>query len=363
MKTVLISTSSLWNCGDDFIREGVMNLLNLKNNIRILWWNRGYGIKDAYANSLKTNLPLIDYFIVAGTPQWIYKNIDIYKYCLKKDIPFSLIGVGTRNLYNYHKNLFNKIKESDLCEIALARDNHAYTIFNNIGFKNLDKIPDPAFFMNPISDNNETKYNIVGWRKQFWPEAADYGSKFYLRYYKTLPNRIKYLLYKKKDFRRKRKKYNDLFLDIYQNLFSPKLVMVHDNREIKDAEDIFGKNNVYYSTDYKEIFKKYANANYYIGSRIHGLIPSIIHGASGDLVYTSNKADAINTSISILNNYTNLKNMVNIHYLKYPLDNNLNLIENQEKNYYFELHEALKNEKERIRIKFKGLSYLSKLIK
>jgi len=67
MKTVLLGTTSLWNCGDDFIREGVLELLQLKSGVRTLWWNRGYGIKNAYANDLDTNLPLIDYFIAAST--------------------------------------------------------------------------------------------------------------------------------------------------------------------------------------------------------------------------------------------------------------------------------------------------------
>ena len=98
MKTILISTSSLWNCGDDFIREGVMETLDVRDDVRTLWWNRGFGIGESYANDLKLNLSHADYVVIAGTPKWIFNNERIYQHCLQKKIPLALIGVGTRDL-------------------------------------------------------------------------------------------------------------------------------------------------------------------------------------------------------------------------------------------------------------------------
>ena len=71
MKTVLMSTSSLWNCGDEFIRNGVLNLLNLKPDVRTIWWNRAYGVRSAFANDINLNVRHCDYFIIAASPSWM----------------------------------------------------------------------------------------------------------------------------------------------------------------------------------------------------------------------------------------------------------------------------------------------------
>ena len=339
MKTILISTSSLWNCGDDFIREGVLNLLQLKDNINTLWWNRGYGITNTYANSLDVNLSLTDYFIVAGTPQWIYKNIYIYKYCLKHDIPFSLIGVGTSNLYKYHIKLLKHLAKSNLCEIALARDIDAYNVFKEVGFKNIGLMIDPAFFMEPLK-YRERKINVLGWRQQFWTGSADYPLTFYFRYYKTMISKLKnYFRNKKKQNLENRNIYDIYFQKIFERMETPKLVIVHDNREVKKAKKLFGENNIFYSSNYKEMFKFLSKTKYYYGSRIHGAIPALIHGASINLIYTSRKANVLETSMGILENYNNnLKSLVNVKYWgkdifeNIDLNKNISNINNQETN-------------------------------
>ena len=365
MKSILISTSSLWNCGDDFIREGIINLLNFKENINIIWWNRGYGISNSYANDLNVNLPLMSYFVVAGTPQWVYKNVRIYKYCLKHDIPFSLIGVGTKNLYKYHLNLLKKLARANLCEIALARDKMALEAFKDIGFKNIGLISDPAFFMKPIQ-NDRKDLNIIGWRKQFWPESADYSIIFYLKYYKSLIKKIKYyLLFEKLTNQKKREEYNNFFKYIFDEMDSPKLVVVHDNREIKEAEKLFGEGNVFYSTDYWKIFEIYSRSKTYIGSRIHGAIPSLIHGTPICLIYTSNKASVIETSKEIFEKHnTKIENMIKVKYWK---KNDSNGIKYNDMGFNkvckVKLNEAINIERDRIRNILKCQKELSNYIK
>lgn len=312
MKTVLLSTTCLWNCGDDFIREGILELLQFKPNVRILWWNRGYGIKNAYANSLKINLPLIDYFIVAGTPEWFYRNEYIYKYCLKKGIPFSIIGVGTRNVFGrMHHNLMKQIAKSGLCDVVLCRDKRAAHVFNEFKFQNINTMLDPAFFMKPLV--SDKKIHILNWRSYF----IAWGPTFPFKY----PHRWLYRQFKTNVLKRNfwtllRENYNKVMKEIFTAMPEPKEITVHDNFEVQKAQDLFQTENVFYSTNYREIFKRYASARVYIGSRIHGTIPSIIHGASAYVLYATPKAEALEVSLEILYKYIpNLFQVIKIKYL------------------------------------------------
>lgn len=297
MKTLLVSTSSLWNCGDDFIREGVMNLLQLKDKVRVLWWNRGYGIPSKYANDLDINLEHMDYFLAAGTPQWLFKNEKIFEYCLHNQISFSLIGVGTDNRKSStHNKLLEKLSESNLCELAWARDARAYQTLSNFDFSP-KLIPDPCFFKpmeKPIS-----KYNILTWRDRFKfdldPNLLTSFPKYWL---KAQYNRLVNSYFKDRD--KSRKRYNNYFLNIFEKLNSPKLVIVHDNREIKKAEKIFGSENVFYSTNYERIFQMYAKANKQIGARIHGAIPALLHKAPARLIYHTQKAETVPESLNLI---------------------------------------------------------------
>ena len=113
MKTLLLSTSSLWNCGDDFIREGVMELMQFRPDVRILWWNRGYGITDTYANDLRINLPHVDYVILAGT------------YDIRKDLEcspcFQLDGTERVENCPYNYECLNSISVNEVYEVVTKK--------------------------------------------------------------------------------------------------------------------------------------------------------------------------------------------------------------------------------------------------
>lgn len=309
MKTILISTSSLWNCGDDFIRNGVLNLLNLKSEVRTIWWNRANGVRSAFANDLKLNISHCDYFIVAGTPTWINSTEYIYRYCLKNRVPIALIGVGSRGgIWNFRqKNLLRKLAKSDLVEICMVRDEFAFETLKGYGFGDVTLILDPAFFVTPLATNG--KVNILGWRDYTVPEKMklrDYAKRTVGR---VRPNH--------RELRTFVKWYDRFMQDIFHQLPSPRLVVVHDNREIKRAEGLFGAEYVFYSTDYRQIFKIYSGAKTYIGSRIHGAIPCFVHGACVNLLYLIDKAHVFENSAEILSKrVAGIKNSMKVVYIQ-----------------------------------------------
>jgi len=318
MKTILISTSSLWNCGDDFIRNGVLNLLDLPPGVRTIWWNRAHGVRNAFANDLKLNLRHCDYFVVAGTPTWINNTEYIYRHCLKHKIPIALIGVGSRGgIYNFRqKNLLRELSESGLVEICMVRDELALGTLEEYGFSNIKLIPDPAFFITPLSGDNSA--NILGWRDYRVPEKVKLKDRA-----KRATDRI---LGRNKEFNPFVTWYDRFMQDVFHQFPNPRVVVVHDNREIRRAEELFGKDHVFYSTDYREILKVYATARQYVGSRIHGAIPCLVHGACVNLLYLIDKSRVFQNSAEVLSKHVaGIKNSMKVLHTKnrdisYPQD-------------------------------------------
>ena len=355
MKTVLISTSSLWNCGDEFIRNGVLNLLNLKPDVRTIWWNRANEVRCAFANDLKLNIRHCDYFIVAGTPSWINSTEYIYRYCLKNNIPIAIIGAGTRGgIWNFRqKGLLRKLSKSGLVEVCMVRDEFALNTLREYGFDNATLILDPAFFVTPLAVDN--RVNILGWRDYTIPEKEklrDYAKRA-----------IERMSGSHREIRSFAAWYDRFMQEVFHQLPSPKLVVVHSNREIEKAEELFGEEYVFYSTDYREIFRVYSAAKRYIGSRIHGAIPSFIHGACVNVLYLADKARVIENSAEILSKYVSgIANNIKVLYIK---DRNISFpkdfvgAEAPDRN---AIHSALEQEKKNIRKILTQAKELSKFI-
>jgi hypothetical protein len=104
--------------------------------------------------------------------------------------------------------------------------------------------------------------------------------------------------------------------DVFSAMPHPKLVMVHDNREIDRAEALFGPAFVFYSTDYMNMLKVYATAIRYVGSRIHGAIPALVHGAPAHLIYPTGKAVTMENSVELLRRYVpDIAQIIKVDYI------------------------------------------------
>ncbi|MFC1729242.1 polysaccharide pyruvyl transferase family protein [candidate division KSB1 bacterium] len=344
MKSLLLSTSCLWNCGDDFIREGVLNLLQLKQDIRILFWNRAFGVSKTFANDLKVNMSQMDYFVLAGTPQWAVNHKPVYKYCMKKGIPFSLIGVGTAHINKLDYNFMKKVAQSNLCEIALARDRMAEALLRELGFTHIQLMLDPAFFMPPLPGSN--KYYILGWRELF----QHHGFYLFRKHPYNLYRFAKgcYYSYIKSKHGNTIDRYNELMVKIFSRFPTPKLVVVHDNMEIELASELFPDEHIYYSTDYQDIRRLYAQAKLYVGSRIHGSLPSLIHGAPVQLIYATTKAQVVEVSKDILSKY--FENDMPFMQVKYINKDKISIEDfSDAADFKSRLHDGIQQEKARIR--------------
>jgi hypothetical protein len=281
MKTVLFNTSTMWNCGDDFIREGVINLLDLPDTISTIWWNRAFGVTAEFANDIACNVALSDYFVVAGTPQWLMLSEGIYERFIETRRPVAIIGVGTSDLRTHRqRNLLKKLALSGVCEIALARDEAALGILQEAGFTQAEWMIDPAFFLKPILA--EQNLTILGWRDL---SLATHDPRMAFRHPVKWARMQQLRFVSARQRKLQTQEYDVLMQRAFGRLPEPKLVVVHDNREVARARELFGHDSVFYSSDYHAIWRIYSRCLRYLGSRLHGAIPALVHGAAVHLVY------------------------------------------------------------------------------
>lgn len=158
---ILISTTTNWNPGDDFIRYGVKNLLNsLYYDINYIHydrnpdyfkpgiWEMGTGHKSNVMNS-NIDWSMINLVVLAGSPEFIHGPLK-YIYdglALNPHIPLLAIGVG----YSFP---VNNLQLNDNEKTVLSRDNtliitRQYDLRDKLGdllSKEVHCLPCPALF-------------------------------------------------------------------------------------------------------------------------------------------------------------------------------------------------------------------------
>ena len=270
----ILSTTNGWNLGDDLIREGVYNILDLNSENSIIWLNRSrVPIKDKEESHLstpqwkiQTNYPkinkLIKYveaFILGGTPEWGTTLVNVYKLCIKYEIPIYIVGVGMPQSI-HAKDIINEANKKNLIKGATVRDGWAKNFLQSIDI-NAKWFFDPGFHADYIEHEKDEK--II-----FTPLLNKQFAKFYMKLYEEIRDQIS-------------------------------LITVHEPFEYVIARRIFDK-PVFYNSDYESFKKIYSSCRYYIGGRSHGSIPVMANGGFAHLFKHKRKQEMISMCIDKL---------------------------------------------------------------
>lgn len=270
----ILSTTNGWNLGDDIIREGVYNILNINSDKSILWLNRSRvtikfkeeGFSTTPQWILQTNYPKIskiikyvDAFILAGTPEWGTTLVNVYKLCIKHKIPIYIVGVGMQQSL-LAKEIISNANEKNLIKGATVRDRWAKEFLLSINIK-AKWFFDPAFHANYIDCEKDDK--II-----FTPLLDKPFIHFYKKLYQKIRDKIS-------------------------------LITVHEPYEYSIARSLFDK-PVFYNSDYESFKKLYSSFSYYIGGRSHGSIPVIASGGFAHLFKHKKKQQLISMCIDKL---------------------------------------------------------------
>lgn len=280
-----MSTTYGWNLGDDLIREGVYNLLGIKESESIIWLNYSevrankyiplqiYSLINNFLNSCRmyserqqgylplwnlqnnypSNVDLVknaDGLIVAGTPAWFSISI-IYKLCIKYKVPIYLVGVGQKQP-NYARSALKKAMRLKLIYGATVRDTEAQEFLNECGIK-AELFFEPAFHAN-YYENIKKDIELV-----FTPLL----DKQYLKYYKELYTKLKEKI---------------------------SIISVHEPYEYIIAKRIFNK-PIFFNSNYNVYKSLYSRCKQYIGGRSHGAIPIVSMGGFANLICHKNKQE------------------------------------------------------------------------
>jgi len=118
---LLFSTTQGHNPGDDFIRWGIRSLMPEHN---AMFFNRAPQSRYTHNNAWLEHLDVIDYVVLAGTPELLDHNIPLMQQCIKIGKPLLIIGLGS-HVYSGTPGIINSaldqvIPKSD--EQKLVRD-------------------------------------------------------------------------------------------------------------------------------------------------------------------------------------------------------------------------------------------------
>ena len=166
MKSVLVSSTRQWNCGDEFIWFGVRRLLQAAaSDLNFVLWNRHPDLrprprlytrklwKEFYAATHDNSFHLdpdgaLDYVMFAGTPEWAQgNNVDpVLEYIRRNGIRAAFIGVGAvRGIPEIPDLLASVLRENT--DLIVTRDARAYQAVQE--FPNSAEDVCPALFSAP----------------------------------------------------------------------------------------------------------------------------------------------------------------------------------------------------------------------
>jgi len=269
-KNILVSTTNGWNPGDDFIREGSLSLIKNKYNHNYLYWNRSPDSKKMFMNNLPNNMSLMDYFLVAGSPEWLNNNELVYNYCVKNNIKMTLIGIGLAQSDRLRSIILQSKK---LIDTVICRDQSSYNYLKSM---NIDAkiLPCPASLSGKNIKRNKIKNISIGFMsintKNTWSQDKKIFSK---EYNKNFLKIVDYL---------KNKNYNIN-------------IICHYPADVVEAKTLFNNIDIYYSHNYRDYYKWYEESDIYIGSRVHGAILSLGYSSPAFLIGIDNRSEALKT--------------------------------------------------------------------
>jgi hypothetical protein len=279
---IVINTTNHWNLGDDFIRDGVFNILKIKESSSKFFLNRSILSDGKRVYQTQNNVPSLDsvlynadMFIAAGTPEWYVPAM--FNACLKNNIPIHIIGAG---MHGWNTDNFNSLKschKQGLIKTMTCRDSYSHGAANTCGIESKICL-DPAF-MTETKQHKEDKpkFNIVlNFRSGGGNQRVSNDMSFittYLRLFEKYKNEID-------------------------------LITTHELPEYITACKYFPKDKIFFSSDHNDYKRIYFNCKTYIGGRIHGTIPSYIGGAECHIIYNNQKSNIVKCANNILTDYS-----------------------------------------------------------
>jgi hypothetical protein len=367
MTKICFITTVNHNVGDDFVREGIIYLLNQKLKDTVLnfefihkhspitarhgfEWFRNYRFSKYVDQFLplpitKDRVLEADILVQSGAPVYwchpethgphCYSN-EWFKPLIKRrylktasKVPFLNLAAGTCQRYDSDGSEFDSCKScqdyikelQSLTEVTTVRDKLAKKILNNMGF-DASVIPCSSIFA-------RESFGIE-------PENPEYVALNYMR------GGAHYVFGQKIEF----EKWENNFKVFYKQIskFEKCVFVCHNQDEVNNAKGIDFNANIFISHDYKDYIRFYAKTKFGIMNRIHGAFPIASFGRPAVLIGNDSRAkmaEEIGLPHIFVNNADLDWLLEQYEYLKNGADNYLERFNGIRKKAYNDYQEAL----------------------
>jgi hypothetical protein len=367
MTKICFITTVNHNVGDDFVREGIIFLLNQKFKDSVLnfdvihkhspitarhgfEWFRNYKLSKYVDQFLplsitKDRVLEADILVQSGAPvywchpkthgphcsfnEWFRPIIKRRYLKTASKVPFLNLAAGTCQRYDSDGSEFDSCKScqdyiqelQSLTKVTTLRDKLAKRILNNMGF-DAPVIPCSSIFA-------RESFGIE-------PKNPEYVALNYMK------GGAHYVFGQKIEF----EKWKNCFKSFYEQIskFEQCVFVCHNQDEVNNAKRIDFHANIFISNNYKDYIRFYAKTKFGIMNRIHGAFLIASFGRPAVLVGNDSRvkmAEEIGLPY-IFVNYVNLIWLLEQYeYLKNGADNYLERFNGIKKKAYLDYQEAL----------------------
>ncbi len=264
---IAINTTDAWQCGDAFIRMGVLRILAVPTLVPKFYVNRAQVVLPDGPRTVDETLlirPRVDdimrtaaAFVCAGTPEWVARAERWWGASLEHRVPIALCGVGR----SQPLDRVLAAKRAGLIAGATVRDTQAETLLKGRAGIDARWFPCPSTAAVPRAYRTEPKDIPLVIVPRLWcgPNVAkgDYWRGIAERYGRAAT-----------------------------------LIAVHESSEIQPARDLFGREDVFYSSRPSDYLELYARAQVVLAGRLHAALPTVAAGGTAYLPMLAPKFEA-----------------------------------------------------------------------
>ena len=262
---ILISTTRMWNPGDEVIYLGVKHLLNQRfGRFTSVLWNRHPGIKPMrgnYDNSFdgsRHSITPFDYYVSAGGPEWLGPRVsEVYSCLLKAETSCIHLGIGTGKAdVKLDKDAYSVFSKSS--SLVTCRDQ---TTFNSLeGIVAADKLhllPCPSLFSFidrfKARETNVVKKVGLNYQgaKMLFNNVGDEAYRRCMQAYEKVSKEFEFT------------------------------VICNYVDDYNEAVQIFDPSLVRFSADISDFYEFFDEVDVVLGTRIHGCMGAISSGTPG----------------------------------------------------------------------------------
>lgn len=265
---LVVNTTDAWQCGDAFIRMGVLRLLGVPALAPKWYVNRCQvdvgGSKGAALSDVLVGRPQVydimlgaSAFICAGTPEWVQRAEPWWDAATRYHVPVALVGVGTRQPLER----VLAAKAEGLIAGVTVRDTVAEQLLRHRAGLDPRWFPCPATAAMPKAYRGEPKDIplIITPRLQCGP---------------NVPSRLYWAGVAAQHGER------------------ATVVAVHEPAEIAAAREMFGRQDIFYSSRPSDYLELYARAQVVLAGRLHAALPTVAAGGTAYLPMLAHKFEA-----------------------------------------------------------------------